>query len=310
MPLALLLTGAGGQMGDTGGAGGPAAPSDIPHARAGLWQEVTSLDDWQMPRKTYCDVGRPILAAKSAGCTKYQIVQTGIHSWVLDSECPQHGAVLVVHKQVSGDPSTAFIADATMHIQGLKSVARHERYRYLGDCPARIMRDFSIQGIFWSKEPDDQNMYVLLGSGFIRVIRFGDPDVFILAWLAAHPAATVTPISRMFTTNTRSLETAEIVYIWVEDGDQSLNVDMVRAGLFPGAAMYDMVDNLNGLNRWLADPKHADERAEIDKERAAAPQDRTERLVAAGDYRARIGRIQCRRGGRHARRNGASGPTP
>src|SRR5581483_9770358 len=104
-------------------------------------------------------------------------------------------------------------------------------------------RSFTFQDIFASR-PGDQRVYVLLGGGFFRGIRFGNPAAFISDWLAAHTAAEITPISRMFTTNTRSLKTSEIVYIWVEDREHSLNIDMVRAGLFPGGAMYDMVDNL------------------------------------------------------------------
>lgn len=149
-----------------------------------------------------------------------------------------------------------------------------------------------FRDIFASR-PEDQRTYVLLGSGFIRGLRFGNPSAFISDWLAAHPSAGITRISRMGTTNTRTLKTTEIVYIWVEDREHSLNVDMVRVGLFPGTAMYDMVDNLNGLNRLLEDPKLADARAQIEKERAASPQDRTERLITEDDYRERLRRIDA-----------------
>jgi hypothetical protein len=154
-------------------------------------------------------------------------------------------------------------------------------------------RDFTFHDIF-ALRPGDHRVYVLLGSGFIRAPQSGDPGAFISDWLAAHPAAKITPISRMFTTNTRSLVTSEIVYIWIEDHEQSLNVDMIRAGIYPGATMYDMVDNEKGLDRLLEeDPKLADARAQIEKERAAAPQDRTERLVADDDYGERIRRIDA-----------------
>ena len=139
---------------------------------------------------------------------------------------------------------------------------------------------------------DDQRLYVLLGSGFARPLSSGDPDTFTSDWLAAHTAARIRPISRMFVTNRLSKQTSEIVYIWIEDGKDCLNVDMVRSGLFPASAMYDMVDNLNGLNRLLErDPKLADARAEIEKERAEAPQDRTERLIASDDYHKRLRRV-------------------
>lgn len=56
--------------------------------------------------------------------------------------------------------------------------------------------------------------------------------------------------------------------------------------------MYDMVDNEKGLEQLLKnDPKLADARAEIDKEKAAAPQDRNERLISDENYNARIARI-------------------
>src|ERR1700730_4810631 len=96
----------------------------------------------------------------------------------------------------------------------------------------------------------------------------------------------------MFTTNTRTKQTRQIVYIWVEDGEMSLNVDLVRAGIFPGAAMADMVDNLKGLDELLKDPKLAATRAQIEKERAEAPQDKTERLVSEDDYERRMRRIE------------------
>lgn len=145
----------------------------------------------------------------------------------------------------------------------------------------------------FASRPEDHLIYILLGSGIIRGLRFGNPSAFISDWLAAHPSAGITRISRMVTTNTRTLKTTEMVYIWVEDREHSLNVDMVRVGLFPGAAMYDMVDNLNGLNRLLEDPKLADARAQIEKERAASPQDRTERLITEDDYRERVRRIDA-----------------
>jgi hypothetical protein len=148
-----------------------------------------------------------------------------------------------------------------------------------------------FQGIMASR-PGDQRVYVLLGSGFLRPpLAFGDPGLFVSAWQAAHPAARITPISRAFWTNRITRETDEVVYIWVEDGEHSLNVDMVRAGLFPGGAMYDMVDNLKGFNRMLENPKLADLRSQIEKERAAAPQDRIERLISEDEYKARIHRI-------------------
>lgn len=151
--------------------------------------------------------------------------------------------------------------------------------------------EYHFDDIMASKQ-GDQATYVLLGSGFLRPTTFGDPKAFVSEWLKSHPKAIVTPISRMLSTNTRTHQVMEIVYVWAEDGSDSLNVDLIRAGIFAGGTMYDMVDSQKSFD-WLLknDPKLADMRAEIEKERAAAPQDHSERLISDEDYQVRITRI-------------------
>jgi len=138
---------------------------------------------------------------------------------------------------------------------------------------------------------DGDHVYVLLGSGWLRGLQFGDTDGFVAAWLKKHPHATFRAISRMGLTNTRSKATGEWVYIWIEDGADSLNVDLVRDGYFPGAAMADMVDNDKGLLSTLNDPKLADAKARVLKERADNPQNLPRRLISDEDYAARMARI-------------------
>jgi hypothetical protein len=152
-------------------------------------------------------------------------------------------------------------------------------------------RDFRFIGVM-SVKPGDKRAYVLLGSGFIRSLRFGDPAKFVSGWLAEHPDATVTPVSRMVSTNTKSGERFELVYVWIEEGSRSLNLDLVRAGMFAAGAMRDMVDNQTVLSALLKDPKLADVQAELEKERAASPQDRVDRLMPETDYKERMVRIQ------------------
>ena len=84
-----------------------------------------------------------------------------------------------------------------------------------------------------------------------------------------------------------------MVYIWVEDGKQSLNEEIVRRGLFPAGVMFDMVDNRKGLDELLKDPKLADTKAQIEKEREEAPQDVSERLMPEADYQSRMRRIEA-----------------
>jgi hypothetical protein len=82
------------------------------------------------------------------------------------------------------------------------------------------------------------------------------------------------------------------MYIWVEDGEMSLNVDLVRAGIFPGAVMADMVDNYNGLTEQLKRPELAFAKTQIEKERAEAPQDRPQRLISEDVYQLFAHRIE------------------
>jgi hypothetical protein len=152
--------------------------------------------------------------------------------------------------------------------------------------------DYHFENDIMASKPNDQGVYVLLGSGFLRPTTSGDPKAFISGWLQKHPEAIATPISRSLSTNTITHQVMEFVYLWLDDGADSLNVDLVRAGMFAGGTMYDMVDNEKGLERLLeSDPKLADARAQIAKEKAAAPQDRNERLISDEDYKARIKRI-------------------
>ena len=155
-----------------------------------------------------------------------------------------------------------------------------------------IVTEYRFENAIMASKANDRGIYVLLGSGFLRPTTFGDPKIFVSEWLKLHPKAIVTPISRMLSTNTLTHEQIALVYVWIEDGIDSLNVDLIHAGMFSGVTMYDMVDNQKGLDQLLkSDPKLAVARAEIEKERAAAPQDRSERLISDEDYKRRVTRI-------------------
>lgn len=161
----------------------------------------------------------------------------------------------------------------------------------LGEDP-KLARELTFQDMFATRQ-NDTRAYVLIGSGWFRGFRFGNPGQFVSDWLAKHPAATIRPISQVFFTNTRTKKTDEMVYIWIEDGQLSLNVDLVRAGFYPGGAMADMVDSRARMDELLNDPKLAAAKAQVEKERVEAPQDRAERLVSENDYKGRLTRIKA-----------------
>ena len=152
-------------------------------------------------------------------------------------------------------------------------------------------KEFTFQQFFATRKGDPRE-YIVLGSGWLRSIQSGNPGQFIADWLAAHPAAFIKPISSMGVTRTRLKRTEELVYIWVEDGESSLNVDLVSAGLFPGAVMADMVDNYNGLTEAIQKPEFAAIKAQVEKERAEAPQDRPQRLISEDQYDQLVHRIE------------------
>ena len=84
----------------------------------------------------------------------------------------------------------------------------------------------------------------------------------------------------------------KLVYVWIADRDSSLNVDLVRAGIYPGAAMADMLDNDRGLTELLKNPKLADARAVVEKERAQKPRAGPERLESEDEYNHQMDQIK------------------
>jgi hypothetical protein len=138
-------------------------------------------------------------------------------------------------------------------------------------------KELKFQGGFGSRKAD-RRMYVLTGCCWIRGIRFGDPDQFVTEWITQHPLAIITLVSEM------PIMSDEFVYIWIADRDSSLNIDLVRAGIYPAAAMADMLDNEKGLTELLKNPKLADARVIVEKERTQNPQSGPTRLQSEDEY--------------------------
>ena len=124
----------------------------------------------------------------------------------------------------------------------------------------------------------DPRIYVLTGCCWIRGIRFGDPDRFVTNWIAHHPQATATPVSKM------TLMSDELVFVLVKDGDASLNVDLIRAGIYPGGAMADMVDNDDHLTDVMKKPELAFATKEFEKGRAETPQEHRPKRFISNDH--------------------------
>lgn len=147
--------------------------------------------------------------------------------------------------------------------------------------------------IFASRASNPGSTYVLLGSGYLRTLSARNENEFIKHWLEIHPHATATPIS---TCNGARVGTPpkRIVYVWIEDGAESLNVALIEEGIFPGGVMLDMVESQHRLLEEMRDPKLASTREQIEKEIAAQPEsDRVKRLISDADYAERRKRIEA-----------------
>jgi hypothetical protein len=60
---------------------------------------------------------------------------------------------------------------------------------------------------------------------------------YVTEWLKAHPKAIVVP--KFVATVTLGSRSVEWVHVWIEDGNQSVNVSMVRDGIIPKSAMIE-----------------------------------------------------------------------
>lgn len=159
----------------------------------------------------------------------------------------------------------------------------------------------------WASRQNDSREYVLLGGGWIRGFRSGNPERFASRWLAKHPSATIRQISQMLMNlSPPPKEPTEVVYVWIEDGDAALNVDLVRAGVFPAGAMLDMVDYRRAIDKVHDDTRLAPGiKARVEKEREENPNLlRPERLIPDDDYKGRLARVQTAEAEARARKRG------
>jgi endonuclease YncB( thermonuclease family) len=130
-------------------------------------------------------------------------------------------------------------------------------------------------------------------GGYLRTLSAHSENEFINHWLEVHPHATATPIP---TCNAARAGTPpkRVVYVWLEDGAESLNVALVEEGIFAGGVMLDMVESQHRLLEEMREPKLAGARKQIEKEIAAQSEsDRVKRLITDADYADRRKRIEA-----------------
>jgi hypothetical protein len=150
------------------------------------------------------------------------------------------------------------------------------------------VRELTIDGIYATRAGDTAR-YCLLGANTCLLKlphNSWTADSWIDRWLTAHPNARVTPISEQNgAVFPQAPEATQVVYIWIEDGTDSLNVSLIREGRYAATAMIDMVES---AQRTLGGTD-ADPRQQPEQERAQVPaENRPHRLITDSDYAAKM----------------------
>src|SRR5579859_6837060 len=76
---------------------------------------------------------------------------------------------------------------------------------------------------FFAKKPGWPTEYTVIGNGWIRGVQADGVGEFIATWIKKHPRATLVPVAQWQFPIAKRKE--NIVYIWIVDGEASLNVD-------------------------------------------------------------------------------------
>jgi hypothetical protein len=79
--------------------------------------------------------------------------------------------------------------------------------------------------------------YFLFKRGFFKGVRDDEEATIIAEWTKQHPNAKVVPVSIL-----GEKANFPIVYFWAMDGEDNLNILLVKKGVYPALAMLDTVE--------------------------------------------------------------------
>lgn len=123
-------------------------------------------------------------------------------------------------------------------------------------------RELAFRDIF-AHRTGEQTVYCLLGNGFFMAPRSSDVKSLVNAWLTSHPEAQAIPVSIIGEGSKRPM-----IYIWLIDKGESLNLHLVKSGAFPADVMLDAV-HFSDMSKGSAQQKSI--QAGIDAYRRANP---------------------------------------
>lgn len=84
--------------------------------------------------------------------------------------------------------------------------------------------------------PGENFEYFLFKRGFFRGVGAAEEAAMIAEWTRKHPGAKVVPVSIL-----GEKSSMPIVYFWAMDGEDNLNLLLVRKGVYPALVMLDTV---------------------------------------------------------------------
>lgn len=110
-----------------------------------------------------------------------------------------------------------------------------------GDAGAGVdkanISDIKWAGMIGIRQAEPRVMYLLMGSGWLSNPIRDDVDKVIGEWLRAHPKAKIVPVSTTTSAETADSAESKMIYVWVVDGGENLNLVLVQKGCCPGGVM-------------------------------------------------------------------------
>ena len=111
------------------------------------------------------------------------------------------------------------------------------------------IEDFKFESFIGYYQVENSNdLYCLLGLGFFQTPRSEDADSLINLWITKHPNAIIIPISSFGLIDVNDSD-GRMIYCWVVDEKENLNIYLVENGCFPGGTM-QRPDTWEEMEEW------------------------------------------------------------
>ncbi|MBI4566121.1 MAG: hypothetical protein HY716_15655 [Planctomycetes bacterium] len=128
--------------------------------------------------------------------------------------------------------------------------------------------DIAWRGILGERHDHPSIMYSLMGRGYFAARTARDIDRVIEEWLRAHPEARVIPVAIVEDVSPPARR-FRMTYVWVAQGEDNLNLHLVRRGCCPAETMASSMERIEvprvEFNEFLRNAGRAEEQAKSEK---------------------------------------------